>query len=158
MALINVKKIMYFEKTANMQCGFVKNKSVYCRLAIAHWNFLFSSSKKQLKIPTAKVRATFIHMLKKNQPSKNLQIWQTSWLCYCTKLMNILAIMILNLRRLRCALQKFLKGTQCSCEIQCAWHTTSAMRKLRFSSCPGAKVRHQGPQDIARAQPWVGDV
>ena len=74
MALINVKKIMYFEKTANTQCGFVKNKSVYCRLAIAHWNFLFSSSKKQLKIPTAKVRATFIHMLKKNQPSKNLQI------------------------------------------------------------------------------------
>lgn len=32
---------MYFEKTANMQCGFIKNKSVYCRLAIAHWNFLF---------------------------------------------------------------------------------------------------------------------
>lgn len=41
MALINVKKITYFEKTANMQCGFIKNKSVYCRLAIAHWNFLF---------------------------------------------------------------------------------------------------------------------
>ena len=41
MALINVKKIAYFEKTANMQCGFIKNKSVYCRLAIAHWNFLF---------------------------------------------------------------------------------------------------------------------
>ena len=24
-----------------MHCGFIKNKSVYCRLAIAHWNFLF---------------------------------------------------------------------------------------------------------------------
>ena len=72
MALINVKKIMYFEKSANMQCGFIKNKSVYCRLAIAHWNFLFfvSSSKKQLKIPTAKVRATFIHMLKKKSTLK----------------------------------------------------------------------------------------
>lgn len=72
--------------------------------------------------------------------------------------MNILAIMILNLRRLQCALQKFFKGAQCSCEIQCAWHTTSPMRKLRFSSCPGAKVRHQEPPGIARAQPWVGDV
>ena len=41
MALMNVKKIKYFEKTANMQRGFIKNKSVYCRLAIAHRNFLF---------------------------------------------------------------------------------------------------------------------
>lgn len=56
---------------------------------------------------------------------------------------------------------EFEEATMCSTkifEIQCAWHTTSAIRKLRFSSCPGAKVRHQGPQDIARAQPWVGDV
>ena len=77
MALINVKKMMYFEKTANMQRGFIKNKSVYCRLTIAHWNFLFFVfilKKTILKIPTAKVRATFIHMLKKNPPSKNLQI------------------------------------------------------------------------------------
>ena len=73
MALINVKKITYFEKTANMQCGFIKNKSVYCRLAIANWNFLFSSAKKQLKIPTAKVRATHPYA-EKNPPSKNLQI------------------------------------------------------------------------------------
>ena len=34
------KKNFFFLKTANMQCGFIKNKSVYCRLAIAHWNFL----------------------------------------------------------------------------------------------------------------------
>ena len=33
---------------------------------------------------------------------------------------------------------------------------TSSMRKLRFSSCPGAKVRHQGPPDIDRGQPWGG--
>ena len=28
------------------------------------------------------------------------------------------------------------------------------MKNLRFSSCPGAKVRRQGPPGSARAQPW----
>ena len=28
------------------------------------------------------------------------------------------------------------------------------MKKVRFSSCPGAKVRRQGPLGSARAQPW----
>jgi len=28
------------------------------------------------------------------------------------------------------------------------------MKILRFSSCPGAKVRPQWPLDTARAQPW----
>lgn len=120
--------------------------------------FIVLIFKKQLKIPKAKVRTTCIHMLKKIHPKKKADLTNKLIICYCTKRMNILVIMILNLRRLQCALQKFLKGAQCSCEIQCAWHTTSPMRKLRFSSCPGAKVRHQEPPDIARAQPWVDDV
>ena len=64
MALINVKKIMYFEKSANMQCGFIKNKSVYCRLAIAHWNFLFFVFifKKTIKDSNSKSKG-YIHPL-----------------------------------------------------------------------------------------------
>ena len=29
------------------------------------------------------------------------------------------------------------------------------MKNLRFSSCPGAKVRRQGQPGSARAQPWL---
>ena len=42
-------------------------------LPIGIFYFLFSSAKKQLKIPTAKVRATHPYA-EKNPPSKNLQI------------------------------------------------------------------------------------
>ena len=39
-------------------------------LPIGIFYFLFSSSKKQLKIPTAKVRATFIHYAEKKSTFK----------------------------------------------------------------------------------------
>lgn len=62
---------MYFEKTANMQCGFIKNKCVLlaCHCPLEFFIFCFNL-QKQLKIQTAKVRATCIHMLKKKSTLK----------------------------------------------------------------------------------------
>ena len=72
MVLINVKKIMYFEKTANMQCGFIKNKSVDCRLAIAHWIFLFFVfiCKKTIKDSNSKSEGYSSLCWKKIHPQK----------------------------------------------------------------------------------------
>ena len=58
---------------------------------------------------------------------------------------------------MECCDRKKLKEAQCSEPVKSRVASIGFLQKnLRFSSCPRAKGRHQGPMGSLRAQPCYG--